>query len=218
MTSNKIFNQSMQEMRTLITNATEQAEVKAMIAPHGYTDEKMLALSNLLKETEELANIQAGEYLQKKNASNDYTDSCVLAEKNYAKLRKICKYKLEPDSQHWSDLELSSAIPRTAAAEIAYYQKFYSRLLSKTNLLTELAPFGFTSELITAQKEQLDQLKTLYDIRENESGEAQRATKLRDEKFNELKNECKKLKQLLKIVFDGADAQLLESLGILVRS
>jgi len=47
MTTNKVFNQNIQEMRTLITNAVEQEEIKAKILPHGYTDEKMLALQNL---------------------------------------------------------------------------------------------------------------------------------------------------------------------------
>lgn len=218
MATNKIFNQNMQKMRTLIKNAVEQKEVKTVIAPHGYTDEKMLALSNLLDETEQLSFVQQEEYLEKKHASSNYLEAYVVVEKNYRKLRKICKYKLMADSLDWTDLEIGSRIPEAAAAETAYFQKFYTRLLTKASLITELAPFGFTAESITAEKDQLGQLKSLYNSREKENGEAQRATKLRDEKYRELKNECRDLKRLLKIVFEGAESQLLESLGILVRS
>lgn len=218
MSTNKVFNQNIQEMRTLITNAVEQEEIKTKIAPHGYTDEKMLLLKNLLAETEELAFSQAEEYLQKKNAASEYTDSYVVVEKNYSKIRKICKYLLNADSKDWSDLKLSSPVPRSAASEIVIYQTFYTRLLMKQALIAEFLPFGYTSESISKELARLDHLKSLFDIRENETGEAQRATKLRDEKYRELNNECKDLKQLLKIIFDGSDAQLLESLGMLVRS
>ena len=80
MRSNKLFNQSMQDMRTLIRNSVEQEEIKTKIAPHGYTDEKMGVLNELLEATEEAAAIQAEEYLQKKHASDHFMEAYLEAE------------------------------------------------------------------------------------------------------------------------------------------
>lgn len=74
------------------------------------------------------------------------------------------------------------------------------------------------TEIIEANHATLDELKTLQELRHRETGDAQQATQARDAKFDELNAWCSELKQLVKLLFEDADTQYLEKLGIIVKS
>lgn len=81
-----------------------------------------------------------------------------------------------------------------------------------------MEPFNVTAEGIGANLTRLDELKSLQEQRKRETGDAQKATQERNEKFDQLKDWCSTLRELVKILFEEENAQYLEKLGILVRS
>ncbi|MFW5758908.1 MAG: hypothetical protein ACOCYO_09520, partial [Bacteroidota bacterium] len=96
-------------------------------------------------------------------------------------------------------------------------EKFYTNLLGNPQFSATIPSYGYTIEILSAQQQEVDSLKALQQTQQREMGEAQQATKDKWENFNQLKKWCDHLTELAKIEFED-DAQLLEKLGILVRS
>lgn len=113
---------------------------------------------------------------------------------------------------------MGKPIPTAFPEWYAHLNHFYKRFLEDPETATPILPFGYTAESLTVEKDALIGLKAIQQERKCETGDAQRATKLRDEKFEELDTFCKKLRKLLRLLFVGDDAQYLEKVGLLARS
>ncbi len=94
---------------------------------------------------------------------------------------------------------------------------FYSSLLRETEFLGTLAQFKVTPERLESEREGVNNLKLLRDDAMKEKGEAQEATRTRNEKLDALEDYCIELRVLAEIAMEEKP-QLMEKLGILVRS
>lgn len=92
--------------------------------------------------------------------------------------------------------------------------KFDNLVLNETAFLASLS--RFTVESLNADKSALESLKTLRNQAISEKGQAQEATRLRNEKMEELEDYCYELRTIATIAL-ADQPQLLEMLGLLVR-
>lgn len=93
----------------------------------------------------------------------------------------------------------------------------YTNVLEHGEWITSMQGFGYTSESLAALQTKLRKLNELQQIQQQEIGDAQQATDQKWNSYNQLKDFCYKLREVAKIEFEN-DPQLLEKLGILVRS
>ena len=94
---------------------------------------------------------------------------------------------------------------------------FYNLVLNENDLLKSIAKYGITKQSLTKVVKDLETLRSLRNTAMAEKGQAQEATRLRNQKMEELEDYCVELKTVAIIALDG-QPQLLETLGILVRS
>lgn len=94
---------------------------------------------------------------------------------------------------------------------------FYNSLLREPEFLTVLANFNVTVDQLNAEKLALENLAVLRNRALEEEGQAQEATRLRNEKLKELEEYCDLLKTVASLALANRP-QLMESLGVLVRS
>lgn len=94
---------------------------------------------------------------------------------------------------------------------------FYNRLLNEPDFIASLAKFKVTADQLNAEKTAIDSLKQLRNQAVVEKGQAQEATRLRNEKLDELDDYCTELKVVAEIALEE-QPQLLEKLGIVVPS
>lgn len=94
---------------------------------------------------------------------------------------------------------------------------FYNSLLREPEFLTVLANFNVTVDQLNAEKLALENLAVLRNRALEEEGQAQEATRLRNEKLKELEEYCDLLKTVVSLALANRP-QLMESLGVLVRS
>lgn len=97
-------------------------------------------------------------------------------------------------------------------------RNFYTVLLTMETALTRLLPFGYTTESITADFNELVSLDELRTKREQESGDAQFAIKERNNKLDQLNETVSEMVRLARLIFQDEEAQYLEKLGVVVRS
>ena len=93
---------------------------------------------------------------------------------------------------------------------------FYDRLLYES-LVTKLESLEVTAEQSNTEKTAIENQKQLSNEVTVEKGQTQEATRLRNEKLDELDNYAIELKAIAEIALEK-QPQLLEKLGILVRS
>lgn len=211
------FNNLMEDYRILIWNA-EDPIIKTRIEPFGYTTEKIEEGKALFGEVETLAENQRKQYGEQYTVSTQFIEKREEAEEIIYSLRKYGRFAFRniPDAD--KILNLSKKMPQAFPDWLNTAKYFYERLLERQDWIATLAPFGVSPEDITNNLAALSELKDLQEERQRETGDAQRSTKIRDAKFDELKDWYVDLRNLSKVIFEDADAQYLEKLGILVRS
>ena len=211
------FNTLMEDYRILIWNA-EDPIIKTKIEPFGYTTEKLGEGKSLFGEVETLAETQRIEYAEQYTASTLFIEKRQDAEDKISAIRKFAKYAFRQLPEALNTLNLATRLPLSFPDWLHAAKYFYERLQEHPEWITTLAPFGITPENVSENLAATSELKTLQEERQRETGDAQRATKERNSKFDDLKNWYSELRDLTKILFEDEDAQYLEKLGILVRS
>ena len=156
--------------------------------------------------------------MPKYTASSAFIEKRDEAQTALNRLRKFTKFKFSSDTEATNTLQLGVSLPTKFADWLQAAKYFYQRLLAHPEWITQLEPFGYTTESFTALQATLSEIETLQEARLRETGDAQRATLTRNSKFDELQSYCTELRNLAKLVFEDEDAQFLEKLGILIRS
>ena len=201
----------------LIWNAEDPA-IKTVIEPFGYTSEKLDEGKSLFAEVETLAENQRVEYAEQYNATSLFVEKRQEAEDKINAMRKFTKFALRNIPEANNILKFSKALPRAFSDWQLAVKYFYERLQEHPDWITLLSPFGITAENITQNLADIEVLKTLQESQQRETGDAQRATLARNAKFDDLHVWYSDLRELARILFEDADAQYLEKLGITVKS
>ena len=94
---------------------------------------------------------------------------------------------------------------------------FYDNALANPDILNGLAKFGITEEKLQAGKTQVEELAALNAAQEKEKGEAQQATKTRDEALDALDDWLEDFLAIAEVAL-ADKPQFLEALGVRVRS
>lgn len=212
------FEKMMQNFRMLIWNSADDPVISARIEPFTYNAEILDAAKILFTQTEQLDEDQQKEYAEQRAKTRELNVKTKYVDTDYKQLREFCKFAFEDNIVTWNALQLGNPVPDAFPQWHTHLSHFYNLFLADPNTATPILPFGYTVESLTAQKNALMELKTIQQEREREIGDAQRATKERDAKFEELSIFCKRLSRLLRLLFVGDDAQYLEKVGLLARS
>ncbi len=207
----------MEQCRILIWNSSEDEIIRVRIEPHGYNEEKLTEGKNLFNEVSQLAQIQEKEHAEQYAATKAFNEKWFNLEDETKDLLEICRHVFDNNHLAEEKLKLHAKRKRKYADWWQQSRFFYDALLANPSFIAELSAFAYTTETIQERRDLLDEINHLREIREQEKGDAQQATKNKDAGFEELKEWCDVLRDLVKILFKN-DPQYLEKLGIFVRS
>lgn len=211
------FSQKLENCRILIFNSSKP-EVAPHLAGIG-VDEAYLAVGkNLYQEVIDTSKVQKKENQEQALAYDVYFENKENCEKTYKRNLSIVKVMSRSDKDLQNRLLLrNSLIHRRVADWIISTIEFYDRLALETDFMDKLKVTKVTHEKIAADKQAIQNLNELRNDAIAEKGEAQEATRLRNQKMEALEDYCYELKSLAKIALEDQSQQL-EILGILVRS
>jgi len=215
--SYKTFNQQMESWRLLIWNAADDTQIQPRLETYGYTAEKFNEGKNLWQQTDEAGKQQAKEKNEQTAATDNFNEARQKAEDDLKRAKKIGRVAFDGNKQAFSALTLDELNILRFEDWLNDAEKFYNNLLGNQQWSDTIQSYGYTTEQLNAQQQQVESLKVLQQTRQREMGEAQQATKTKWERFNQLKTWCNHLTELARIEFED-DAQLLEKMGILIRS
>jgi hypothetical protein len=214
--SKKTINQKLSSYRTLIFNSRNE-EIAPYLAQYGIDAAYLDEGEELYRETMRLVDLQKQEYKEERTAFDIYYAQKDEVEKMFKKTRDLVRALCRNDPDLQSRLNFSPLSGRRIHDWIQTGIEFYNGVLLESSILEKLAKFNITTEQLRGQKQELENLLHLRTQTALEKGQAQEATRQRNQKLEELEDYCNVLKTVAAIALADRP-QLMESLGVLVRS
>ncbi|MEP1096486.1 MAG: hypothetical protein ABJG78_15325 [Cyclobacteriaceae bacterium] len=206
----------LESFRLLIFNSGD-VQVAPILEAMGIDADYLSNGVSLYNETVELVDQQKKEYQDQSLAYDNFYLEKDEADLNLNRTLKLVRVLTRRDEDLQDRLKLGTLKPNAIEEWIEKTVDFYNRLLNEAGLLANLARFNVTVDQLEDEKDQISDLRTLRNNAISEKGQAQEATRLRNEMLDELTDYCMELKAVAEIALES-QPQLLEKLGVLVRS
>ncbi len=212
----KSINSKLDSFRALIFNCRNE-EIAPELTTQGVDAEFLDEGEARYNEVMRLMELQKKEYQEEREAYDIYFAKKDDVEKTFQNTRDLVKELStnDPDLQNRLKFSPMSRLPLGDWIQAGI--DFYDSLLRENALLQRLERFKVTQERLNSEKQELEELRQLRSSALVEKGQAQEATRLRNQKLEELEDYCRLLKTLAGLALQHRP-QLMESLGILVRS
>jgi hypothetical protein len=214
--SYKTFNEQLESWRIRIWNAADDPEIQPRLSIYGYTPEKFDEGKSLWQQTDQAGKQQAKEQNEQTAATDAFNQARDKSEDDLKRTKKVARIAFDGNNAAFNALTLDQLNISRFEDWLIDAEKFYANLLGNTQWAETMQAYSYTLEALTAQQQEVNDLKSLQQAQHSEMGEAQQATKEKWDNYKQLKKWCDQLTELAKIEFED-DAQILEKLGILVR-
>jgi len=211
----KTLAEKFKEQRLLIFNSSKP-EILPLLESYGINTEYLAGGETLYNDVQSLTETQQREQQEESQAYDTFYESKEECETKLRKTQKIVKMASRSDSNLQNRLKIGATKQRKIEEWIKQSIEFYDLVLNEKDFLASISKFGLTAEKLTEEKNQIEALKGLRNQAMSEKGQAQEATRLRNEKMEELDDYCYELKTLATIALEDSP-QLLEELGMVIR-
>jgi len=215
MKSQKLSNK-LESYRLLVFNSRD-AQIAPLLNSLGVNADYLDQGEAFYNQTIQLVDQQKKEYQDQSLAYDSFYVEKDEAESNHHRTYKLVKVLSRNDNDLQNRLGLQNGKVYAIEEWIDNAIDFYNRLQNENDFLATLAKFRITRNRLNAESKALEDLKILRNQVTLEKGQAQEATRLRNEKLDALADYCTELKAIAEIALES-QPQLLEKLGILVRS
>ncbi len=212
-----IFEMELADQFRIIENGlinAKGAEISPAISIFGYIPEKIDSGLALHQTARDLHSKQQKEYGEQFSATEDLHSIKEDANSSVKKTWKIAKIAIE-DSGLRRTLGIHKSQSKTHSGWMKQFERFYRNIDGE--VLEYLAEYGYTADKILAERALVQAVIDADKKRDDETGEAQRATVDRDNAVEELHDCMRKFYKVAKLSVEY-DPQLLEQLGILARN
>ncbi len=200
-----------------INNSLSDEQIKTAVSIFGYPEEKLLEGKNLLTAADNLFELQIKEYGDVDAALEHYKMAKDEAHELYMRHITIARVAFKDDVQAQTTLQLNGRRATTVSGWIKQCGNFYHALLANPAWLTVMAGFGQNQEVLEMAMQKVDVVMQDAEAVNKEKGDAQNATAVRDQKFEELVEWLSDYEQIARIAL-AENPQLIEKLGIVVKS
>jgi len=211
------INEIIARSKLLINNSLNDENIKQTVGLFGYTEPKLTTGKTLLETVEMLQQSQSKEYGEQYQAKSDLETKHKQTHGDYMDLLTICRIALRNDVGAQQGLGLNQTRKASYSGWLAQSLLFCNNLITNPDYTLKLEEFGQNIEKIQAIKKAILETQMLNEKYNNEKGEAQQATKDRDQKIDELNQWVSDYTKIVRIALKKRP-QLLEKLGIMVRS
>ncbi len=212
----KSLTEKLESYRLLIFNSSD-TQVALLLDIMGVNNAYINQGEALYNETTKLVVEQKKEYQEQSLAFDNFYVEKDEAAASFNRTFKLAKVLSRNNKDLQDRLKVNAEKPYAIEEWIENATDFYNRLQIEAAFLTSIKKFKITIARLNTEKQAIIDLKQLRNKAILEKGEAQEATRLRNEKLDELADYCTELKVIAEIALES-QPQLLEKLGILVRS
>jgi hypothetical protein len=199
------------ESKTALINAA-LPDIAPKLAEIGYTATEITAKLQDIETLETLNEAQKKEYGEQYDATATYTATEDALHKTYINNLTIARVVFKNNVAAQVALALNGERKKSKSGYQAQALQFYKGILLNTDYKAELAIRGITEAILTGQKTGFEGLSDLEADQKKETGEAQAATKKRDDAYDIFEDWMGDFKKMA-IVALSDSPQLREQLG-----
>jgi hypothetical protein len=200
----------------LMENALSDPEIKTALERYGVSDDKLLAAKKLYDETVALQHLQKRKYGQQVQATAELRNVWKLAEQQYMKTLKIARTAFQEIAKAEKAAVLHGIRKQSLSEWLVEAQLFYANILGDSELLHALSGYGYSPEKLRQEAALIAAVGKKSMEQKRAMGEAQEATKARDEKIAQLAKRISDLKAVARVAM-AEEPQQLEKLGMVVK-
>lgn len=199
-----------------INNSLQNTELAPILAEYGYSPEKLKAGKALLDELSTLEHKQSKEYGDQYQATHELEEKKETAHKVYMRFVKIARVALADENAAWESLGLRGDRKQSTPGWLAQCFRFYSNLNGNSHWKELMGNFGVSPEKLVAGEALVSQVEQAFNKQKTEMGEAQEATRLRDQAADKLQAWYSDFIAIARIALED-QPQYLEILGVVER-
>jgi len=206
----------MMKAELCITNARAVQAIGDGLRAFGYGPERIDEGSRLVTKARQLDAAQQKEYGEQYQATVDLNDLIDRLNVEYKKHLQLARIAMPNDAAAFAALQMGGPRKKSVSGCIAQVGSFYTNLLGNTTWQEAMKRYGADRAQLDVAQVLLRKAEQAYALQMKEMGDAQSATKLRDEAIDAVQAWYSPLAQVARIAFAG-QPQLLEMLGISAR-
>ncbi|MGE5605701.1 MAG: hypothetical protein ACM3YE_08430 [Bacteroidota bacterium] len=203
--------------KTMIENALSDDTVKTALANYGYDEARLQAGKALYDEALELDLAQKKETGEKVAATAEFNNLWAEADQQYMKTLKVARIVLKDLYKADQAAMLYGVRKQSFNGWQEQAVSFYANILNDPELLAAMARYGYPEEKLKEEYEMVKQVVAKNLRQKKEKGESEQATRIRDQKLDELADFVSDLRGIAKVALADIP-DYLEKLGILARS
>src|SRR5690606_13464135 len=205
------------QYRIALHNARHQAAISQILDEFGYGPDTLVEGDARLAAARSAFDRSRTEKSEASAAHHLFTTKKDQLIDMYALDRRKARAALSKDPVTAKQLAVVGSMPRSFIRVLEAARTFYSVSLADPEIQGKLARMKITPEHLSQANSLLGEVELARANYFKELGEAQQATKLKDEAFAEIDDWMKEFYAIAKIALEESP-QLVESLGRLVRS
>jgi hypothetical protein len=199
-----------------LSNAMASELIKNAVADFGYDEKRMLEGRALYDKANKLYIQQIKEYSEQFGASQALKEIYEEASQVYMTHVKIARMALRDDFELYLALKLKGSRERTYDKWFAQANAFYTMALDNKKIQDAMAYMGITKKKLEDGYDLIKKFQEQANTQRLETGDAQRATLLRDEAMEELDDWVADFIAVSRIAMEE-DPQELEKLGLVMK-
>lgn len=203
--------------RIALHNVETNPVIKPLMEELGYNTTKIGEGKALLTEAKNqfLQNQQIED--SKLKAYKLFENKRIEIDATYGKDRKKSKIIFKNDTLVLKELGLTGSVPKSYVKWLETISLFYNTLNAQANLVSQLTVVQITSQSVTETLAAINELESLRAAYIQSKGNAQNATKTKNNAFVKLEKYMSNFYAMARITLDE-EPQLLESLGKIIKS
>lgn len=213
--SQKTVDERLVAYRTAIEAALSNADIAAKLPQFGFDKVEITRGKGLYETAYQLHQTQQREYGEQFGATDAFNQAREAAFKHYMEMVTLARFALGKDRQWLNQLDLAGDRERVYEKSLVQMEQFYDTALlpANTELRTRLARRGLTEAALQTGKALVDDMIQKRLAQNKETGEAQRATRDRDNAMDALDEWAGEFIEVAKFAL-RSEPELIEAMGL----
>jgi hypothetical protein len=200
-----------------IVTVRDDSKINTALLPFGYTEPRVTGGLQLYNSAFDRQIFQKKEYGEQFAATEAFQAALADVEKIVMQHINVARVAFKNHGYLLKEAELNDQRKVTYTGWLGQTRQFYSVVLEHPDASPLLSVFGLTPEILTAAQQKVLDVHDLKIKQIHESGDAQQATKLRDNALEVLEAWVADLVAIARVALADSP-QLLEKMGIKVTS
>ncbi|WP_109830826.1 hypothetical protein [Reichenbachiella versicolor] len=200
-----------------ITNAIQTPGIAEPLAEFGYDNDRLIEGQAKYLKAADLQTKQIKEYGEQYSATDALNQSRDLAGKLYMTHLKIARVALKGQRGVMESLQMIGRREKSLSGWLREAKAFYKNALAIPEVVPAMSRFSITAEKLQDGLDKISDVESKYNAQLKEKGEAQTATQLRDEAFDDLQEWMGDFLEISKIALEEQE-QYLEILGVVRKN